>query len=72
VGNKDKIAVQIATRFGTTLGGQTALTINIHKVEDGIMMEIGSQAWLGVAARLGQTAISAIRNPLSLPGRLDG
>jgi DNA-directed RNA polymerase subunit RPC12/RpoP len=71
VGNKDKIAVQIATRMGTMSGGPTALTINIHTVEDGIMTEIGQQAWLGVAASLGQTAISALRNPFSLLGRLD-
>jgi DNA-directed RNA polymerase subunit RPC12/RpoP len=71
VGNNDKIAVQIATRMGTTSGGNTALTINIQKVEDGIMTEIGQQAWLGVAASLGQTAFSALRNPLSLLSRLD-
>ena len=71
LGNKDKVAVQIATRSGTMSGGHTALTINIHKVEDGIMAEIGQQAWLGVAASLGHTAISALRNPLSLLGRLD-
>ena len=52
-------------------GGHTALTINIQKVEDGIMMELGQQAWLGVAASLGHTAISALRNPFSLLGRLD-
>ena len=71
VGNKDKIAVQIATRMGTMSGGHTTLTVNIQEVEDGIMMEIGQQAWLGVAASLGHTAISALRNPLSLLGRLD-
>src|SRR5215210_6246683 len=71
VGDKDKIAVQIATRMGMMSGGHTALTINIQKVEDGIMMELGQQAWLGVAASLGQTAISALRNPFSLLGRLD-
>jgi hypothetical protein len=71
VGTQDKIAVQIATRMGTRSGGHTALTINIQKVEDGIMTEIGQQAWLGVAASLGHTAISTLRNPLSLLGRLD-
>jgi len=71
VGNKDRIAVQISTRMGMMSGGHTALTINIQKVEDGIMMELGQQAWLGVAASLGQTALSALRNPLSLLGRLD-
>ncbi|MGZ9221417.1 MAG: zinc ribbon domain-containing protein, partial [Anaerolineales bacterium] len=39
--------------------------------EDGIMVEAGQQAWLGVAASLGQTAFSALRNPFSLLGRLD-
>lgn len=71
VGNKDKLAVQIATRIGTTSGGSTALTINLQAVEDGIMVELGQQAWLGVAASLGQTALSALRNPFSLLGRLD-
>jgi RNA polymerase subunit RPABC4/transcription elongation factor Spt4 len=71
LGNKDKMAVQIATRSGAMSGGQTALTISIQTVEDGIMVEVGQQAWLGVAASLGHTAISALRNPLSLLGRLD-
>jgi hypothetical protein len=71
LGNKDKMAVQIATRAGAMSGGQTALTINIQTVEDGIMVEVGQQAWLGVAASLGHTALSALRNPFSLLGRLD-
>ena len=71
VGNKDKLAVQIATRMGTTSGGHTALTISLQSVEDGILVELGQQAWLGVAASLGQTALWALRNPFSLLGRLD-
>jgi hypothetical protein len=71
VGQANKLAVQIATRMGSQSGGQTALTISVQSVEDGIMIEIGQQAWLGVAASLGQTAISALRNPFSLLGRLD-
>jgi len=71
VGNKDRLAVQIATRMGTMSGGQTALTVSIQSVEDGVMVELGQQAWLGVAASLGHTAISALRNPFSLLGRLD-
>src|SRR5215208_5860470 len=71
VGNKDKMAVQISSRAGAMSGGQTALTINIQTVEDGILVELGQQAWLGVAASLGQTALSALRNPFSLLGRLD-
>jgi hypothetical protein len=71
LGSKDRMAVQIATRTGTPSGGHTALTINLQTVEDGILVELGQQAWLGVAASLGQTAISALRNPFSLLGRLD-
>lgn len=71
LGNKDKMAVQIATHSAARSGGQTALTINLQTVEDGVMVEVGQQAWLGVAASLGHTALSALRNPFSLLGRLD-
>lgn len=71
VGQVNKLAVQIATRMGSLSGGQTALTVSVQKVEDGVMIEIGQQAWLGVAASIGHTAISALRNPFSLLGRLD-
>jgi hypothetical protein len=57
--------------MGTRSGGHTALTINLQAVEDGVMVELGQQAWLGVAASLGHTALSALRNPFSLIGRLD-
>ena len=71
VGQPKTMAVQITTRMGAQSGGQTALTVTIQDTDDGIMVEIGQQAWLGVAASLGQTAISALRNPFSLLGRLD-
>jgi RNase P subunit RPR2 len=71
VGRDPKIAVQIATHRSAQSGGQTALTITIHKLEDGISIQVGKQAWLGVAASLGMTALSALRNPFSLIGRLD-
>jgi len=71
VGQAAKLAVQIATRRGSQSGGQTALTISVQSVEDGIMVEIGQQAWMGLAASLGHTAISVFRNPFNLLGRLD-
>lgn len=71
VGSKERMAVQIATRMGAQSGGQTAMTVNIQTVEDGIMVEVGQQAWFGVAASLGHTAWTALRNPFSLLGRLD-
>ena len=71
IGQANKLAIQISTRMGARSGGQTALTISLQSVDDGVMIEIGEQAWMGVAASLGHTAISALRNPLSLLGRLD-
>ena len=71
LGKSEKLAVQIGTRPGAASGGQTAVTVTIQKAPDGIMVELGQQAWLGVAASLGQTAFSLFRNPFSLIGRLD-
>jgi RNA polymerase subunit RPABC4/transcription elongation factor Spt4 len=71
LGQSDKMIVQIGTPPGAPSGGQTAITVTIQKVEDGIMVELGEQAWLGVAASLGASAFAALRNPLNLLGRLD-
>jgi hypothetical protein len=65
------MAVQITTRMGSMSGGRTAITISIQSVEDGILIEEGQQEWLGVAASIGHTAFSALRNPFSLLSRLD-
>ncbi len=67
----EKILVQIATRERPLSGGQTALTVTLENVEDGVAISIGKQAWLGVAASLGQTAFTAWRNPWRLLERLD-
>jgi RNase P subunit RPR2 len=69
--SEGRFIVQIATPQGARSGGQTALTLTIYPVEDGVAVTCGKQAWLGVAASLGMTAVSALRNPLSLLGRLD-
>jgi hypothetical protein len=71
LGDSDKLIVQIASSQWSHSGGDTALTVNIQKIEDGIMVELGQQQWLGVAASLGQTAIAALFNPMNLLGRLD-
>ena len=71
IGHDPKIAVQIATRDYAQSGGQTALTVTLHKVSDGVSIQVGNQAWMGVAASLGVTALSALRNPLSLLNRID-
>ena len=71
LGQSDKIVVQVGTPPQTMSGGQTAMTVTIQKLEDGIIVELGQQAWLGVAASLGMSALAALRNPFSLLGRLD-
>jgi hypothetical protein len=70
-GDEDNVAIQIATTPFSASGGQTALGISIQKFVDGIQVSIGQQAWMGIAASIGLTAFAALRNPLSLLGRLD-
>ena len=65
------LAVQIATSERPVSGGQTALSVSIREVPDGICVQIGNQAWYGVAASIGMTAVSALLNPWNLLGRLD-
>jgi hypothetical protein len=71
VGDSNNMTVQIASRQGAASGGQTAITVQIQKVTEGVMVAIGQQAWLGVAASMGQTVIATLLNPWNLLGRLD-
>jgi len=71
IGGGKLVVVQIATNSEATSGGQTALSVSIQKVEDGVSVQVGEQAWLSVAASLGLSALSALRNPFNLMGRLD-
>lgn len=69
-GNPDQMAVQIANDENNS-GGQTALTVIVQKVEDGISVKLGQQALFGVAASLGFSIFTALRNPWNILGRLD-
>jgi hypothetical protein len=71
IGTGERCLVQIATRDGSMSGGKTGLSVNIHKVEDGVTVSLGEQEWMGTAASLAQTGLSALLNPWSLIGRLD-
>jgi membrane protease subunit (stomatin/prohibitin family) len=71
LGESGNLTVQIASSQFSRSGGKTALSVNLQQIEDGIMVQVGEQQWFGVAASLGQTAISALLNPLNLLGRLD-
>lgn len=71
VGDRDKLVVQIATQSHPMSGGQTAISVILQRVADGVSVQIGEQAWLGVAASLGVSALSVLRDPFSLLSRLD-
>jgi hypothetical protein len=71
VGNGPSMVVQIGTTAQPASGGQTALSVTLHSIEDGVSVQVSQQAWLGVAASLGISALSALRNPFALLGRLD-
>ncbi len=70
-GRDNHLVVQIATREVRQSGGQTALTVDIEQVPDGVMVKVGEQDWLGVAASLGWSAIATFLKPLNILGRLD-
>ncbi len=71
INDQGKAIVQIATRQRPSSGGQTALSVLIQKVEDGVSVQLGQQAWMGVAASLGISAIALLQNPLNILNRLD-
>jgi hypothetical protein len=71
LGESGNLTVQIASSQLSRSGGKTGVSVNLQQIEDGIIVQIGEQQWLGVAASLGQTAISTLLNPLNLLGRLD-
>jgi RNase P subunit RPR2 len=70
-GHGKQVIVQVGSRPGSNSGGQTAMTVTLQQVPDGISVQVGKQSWLGVAASLGTTALAAIRHPFNLLGRLD-
>jgi RNA polymerase subunit RPABC4/transcription elongation factor Spt4 len=71
VGQGDRVLLQIASRSVPASGGRTAITVTMDKVEDGVLVQLGEQQMLGVAASIGATALAAWQNPFSLLGRLD-
>ena len=70
-GDAKKAYVQIANPGAPASGGQTALTVQLTQIEDGVMIQLGQQEWIGVAASLGLTVLMALHRPLSLLNRID-
>ncbi len=68
---QEEIAVQIARRPQVRSGGATALTVRLRQLSNGVMVQIGQQAWLDLAASMGVTLLSVLKNPWNLLHRLD-
>jgi hypothetical protein len=71
LGENPTVLVQIATDENSSSGGKTALSILLQNVADGVAVKVGQQNWLGIAASMGFTAISTLRNPFNLLWRID-
>ncbi len=71
IGNDQRLVIQIATSNQPVSGGTTAVTVTIQKLADGVSVQMGQQAWLGVAASLGQTAFWTWLNPWNIINRID-
>ena len=71
VGRGNHRVIQVASPIAPASGGRTAIAVHLSRVEDGVLVHIGQQQWMGVAASLGVTALSMLRNPFSLLTRLD-
>ncbi len=63
--------IQIVSRQDAQSGGKTSIGVVLQQLEDGVAVEIGKQDWLGIAASLGISALTARQNPFGLIGRLD-
>jgi hypothetical protein len=70
LGESTNLTVQIASSQSARSGGKTALAVNIQQIEDGVMIQLGEQEWLGMAADLGATVLATLINPINLIGRL--
>jgi len=66
IGDKDNLAVQIATRQNRSSGGRTAMTANISRVADGISITLGQQNWLGFGCQPGFFCIECCSKPAFL------
>ena len=71
IGSDDRVVVQIRSKKHALSGGQTAIGVTLQKFDDGVVVSVGKQEWLGIAASLGFSALATIRNPFSLLHRID-
>jgi len=71
IGSEDTVAVQIRSKKHAQSGGRTAIGITLQQFDDGVIVSVGEQEWLGILASLGFSALAAIKNPFTLLHRID-
>ena len=71
IGSKDRVVVQIRSKMYAQSGGQTGIGVTLQQFNDGVVVSVGEQQWLGIAASLGFSALAAIKNPFNLLHRID-
>jgi hypothetical protein len=71
IGSGPKMMLQIGTRESARSGGKTAIGISLQSLDKGVIVQVGRQALWDVAASLGITALSLLRNPWLLLERID-
>ncbi|MDO9545803.1 MAG: zinc ribbon domain-containing protein [Pelolinea sp.] len=71
VSSDERVIVQIRSKDFAKSGGQTAIGVTLQQYDDGVVVAVGEQQWLGIAASLGFSALTAIKNPMNLLHRID-
>lgn len=71
IGSDDRVIIQIRSKSFASSGGQTGIGVTLEKYEDGVIVAVGEQQWLGIAASLGISALAALKNPMNLLHRFD-
>jgi len=69
-GNKSEIVVQISTHQWTRSGGDTALTVNLRRIEDGLSVTWANRPG-SCGCQPGKNSLSVWKNPFQILERLD-
>jgi predicted Zn-ribbon and HTH transcriptional regulator len=69
--SEERVVIQIRSKMLAKSGGKTAIGVTMQDYDDGVLVSIGEQQWLGIAASLGFSALTVLKNPMSLLHRID-
>jgi RNA polymerase subunit RPABC4/transcription elongation factor Spt4 len=69
--SKKRVIIQIRSKNLAKSGGKTAIGVTLQDYKDGVLVSVGEQKWLGIAASLGYSALTVLKSPISLLNRID-